>query len=100
MLTVVYGIRCVRFDQRWNTLRPGATVERVVAIVGSPDDDRILVDILGAPRTKSMWEYARGLYVYEAYFDRDQQGRPTVLYSVERRHREAREWISLRIRRG
>jgi hypothetical protein len=99
-VAVGYGIWFLRFDRHWDTLRPGATVEAVVAAVGKPDDDRMRANILGESSAKTVWEYARGPYVYEAYFDRDQQGRPTTLYSVERRQREGREWLSLRARPG
>lgn len=99
LLLGTFGLRWYRFEQRWGGLRRGQTVGEVEALVGSPDDDRMRANILGAEPSKVVWEYARGAYIYEAYLDRDSHEHPTVLYSVERRLREGREWISLRARK-
>src|SRR5205823_8415464 len=94
----IYLVRCRDFDSRWGSLRPGVRAEAVRSSLGEPDDDRKLVDILGAPKTKVVWEYARGPFVYEVRFESEGHHQPTVLFDTLRRYKEGREWISFRSR--
>jgi hypothetical protein len=75
------------------------SAETVKSLLGTADDDRKLIDILGERTTKLSWEYARGPYVYEVRLEYDEgQHQLGVVFDSFRRYKEGREWISLRAR--
>ncbi len=99
LLVGLYAWRWQRFDTKWQNLRPGMSAEAVRSLLGTPTDDRKVVDILGEQTTKLSWEYARGPYVYEVRLEYDEaQRKPSAVFDSFRRYREGREWISLRLR--
>jgi hypothetical protein len=95
----LYGWRWQQFRSNWNVLRPGMTAEAVKSLLGTPSDDRKLINILGERTTKLSWEYAWGPYVYEVQLEYDERQRQLgVVYDSFRRCKEGREWISLKAR--
>jgi hypothetical protein len=95
-LLAAYVVRWCQFDHRWNVLHRGQSPAEVQTIVGRPENDRPRAFISGAGPLKTVWEYPRGPYVYEAFFDADTNEVPTALYRASRRVRDEFEWLRLR----
>jgi hypothetical protein len=99
-VSVLALVRWRIFESKWHTVRVGMSRQEIEALLGRPDDDRKLVNILSSTveedREKLMWEYFNGPTVYIVLMEHDEHLRATAVAGTQRRGKWGWEWIGFR----